>query len=192
MSTFLTVKEAANLTGKSTSSIRRVLYPIIEKDGHPDRIHIEPTVEDVLKLRMAGENFAWKLSEELVHREFPDEPGSEKGSGASSSRPTSDAEGDLLAMLRGELEIKNKQITTQSELLAKHVELVSGLSERLREGNLLIASLQQRLALTDGRENKASEPVDATRAPTPKPEKGSSATTKTSKPKKGFFSRLFS
>ena len=63
-----TVKEAARLTGKSPSSIRRIIYPIIQNDAHPDRVHIEPTVEDVLKLRMQGENFAWRLSEELLRR----------------------------------------------------------------------------------------------------------------------------
>ena len=41
-------------------------------------------------------------------------------------------------MLRRELDIKNQQITQQSELISKQMELVSGLSERLREGNILI------------------------------------------------------
>ena len=48
MATFLTVKEAAKLTGKSTSSIRRVIYPIIHDDAHADRSHILPSVEEAL------------------------------------------------------------------------------------------------------------------------------------------------
>ena len=44
MANFLTVKEAAKLVGKSPSSVRRILYPILENDRHPDRHHIEPTV----------------------------------------------------------------------------------------------------------------------------------------------------
>ena len=71
MSQFLTVKEAARLTGKSPSSIRRVIYPIIRDDKHADRKHVKPNVEDALKLRMKGENFAWRLSEELLRREVP-------------------------------------------------------------------------------------------------------------------------
>ena len=43
MSSFLTVKEAATLTGKSPSSIRRVIYPIIRDDNHADRLQIAPT-----------------------------------------------------------------------------------------------------------------------------------------------------
>src|SRR4051794_23861783 len=45
---FLTVREAARRTGKSPSSIRRVLYPILQNDAHPDRQHIEPSVEEAL------------------------------------------------------------------------------------------------------------------------------------------------
>src|SRR5437764_167611 len=46
MPTFLTVKEAARLTGKSPSSIRRIIYPILKNNSHPDRVHIQPNVED--------------------------------------------------------------------------------------------------------------------------------------------------
>ena len=63
-------------------------------------------------------------------------------------------------MLRAELAIKNQQISQQAELISKQADLVSGLSERLREGNILIGSLQQQLALPDGA-NRAKEVVDA-------------------------------
>ena len=94
-------------------------------------------------------------------------------------------------MLTRELAIKNTQITQQSEIIAKQLELVNGLSERVREGNILIGSLQQRLALSDGRDAKPSEPVDARPAPAPRPEKGTGASKKAAKSKRGFFSRLF-
>src|SRR5438046_2006499 len=71
MAPFLTVKEAAQLTGKSPSSIRRVIYPIIHDDAHADRGHIQPSVEEAMQLRVKGENFPWRLSEELLHREMP-------------------------------------------------------------------------------------------------------------------------
>lgn len=187
MSSFLTVKDAARLKGKSPSSIRRIIYPIVQNDSHPDRKHIEPTVEDVVKLRMKGENFAWRMSEELLHREV----GAEKGSSPTPPKDIADGNGELLAMLRRELEIKNQQITDQGELISKQMELVTGLGERIREGNILIASLQQRLALTDGRDSTASETVKPKRAASAQPEKGSSTPPKPAKPKRGFFSRLF-
>ncbi|MBI2806042.1 MAG: hypothetical protein HYX68_13765 [Planctomycetes bacterium] len=191
MAPFLTVKEAAQLTGKSPSSIRRVIYPIIKNDTHADRGQIQPSVDDAMQLRVKGENFAWRLSEELLRREVPAD--TEQGSAApgSSAKSAAHGDGDLLAMLRGELEIKNKQIGQQSELISKQMELISGLSERLREGNVLIGSLQQHLALPDAR--GGSQPITAKtkRAPSTEPEKGSTVPAKTPKPKKGFLARIF-
>ena len=91
-------------------------------------------------------------------------------------------------MLRGELQIKNQQISEQSELISKQMQLINGLSERLREGNVLIGSLQQHLSLPLGRAD--SQPINAT-APSTKAEKGSSVSAKAPKPKKSFLRRLF-
>ena len=43
------VKEAARLTGKSSSSIRRIIYPILETPDNPDRQHIQPVVQIAAK-----------------------------------------------------------------------------------------------------------------------------------------------
>ena len=191
MATFLSVKEAAKITGKSPSSIRRIIYPILHDDAHADRLHIQPSVDDVMQMRMKGENFAWQISEELLHRELPDEPANSQGS--STAKSMGSGEGELLAMLRGELQIKNQQISQQSELISKQMQLINGLSERLREGNVLMGSLQQHLALPQGRtdiQRGDHQPINATAAST-KAEKGSSVAVKTSKHKKGFLGRLF-
>jgi hypothetical protein len=188
---FLTVKEAARLTGKSPSSIRRVMYPIIHDDKHADRKHIRPSVEDALKLRIKGQKFAWRMNEELLRREVPFESGTEKGS-PSSQRESIHGDGELLAMLRRELDIKNQQITQQSELIKGQMELINGLSERLREGNVMMHSLQQRLALPDGRARATVDPAEAKHSTTTTPlEKGSKAPGKASKPKKNFLRRIF-
>ncbi len=192
MPPFLTVNEAARLTGRSPSSIRRVLYPIIKGNDHPDRSHIQPSVEDVVALRMKGENFAWRLSEELMRRELPAEAASEKEAVPSGPRSSAHADGELLAMLRRELDIKNQQIIQQSELISKQMELVSGLSERLREGNILMGALQQRLALTNGRETNPAEPRKPKRTNAAPPVNGNNVASKTTKPKRTFFSRFFS
>ena len=202
MTQFLTVKEAARLAGKSSSSIRRIIYPIIEADQHADREHIQPSVVDVLQLRTKGENFAWRISEELLRREVPEEAPSEKGSERSANRTSRDSDAELLSMLRQELAIKNQQITQQGEMLARQMELISGLSERLREGNMLIGSLQQRLSLTDGSVRMKANVVEANTTKrelgesranaNPKPTtKAPKLTIKLEKPKRGFFARLF-
>lgn len=190
METFLSVKEASRLTGKSSSSIRRVIYPIIHDNKHPDRGHIQPSVEEVMQLRVKGENFAWRLSEDLLRREMPADAATERATQAPTTKLSGHAEHDLLTMLQGELQIKNQQIVQQSELISKQMELISGLSERLREGNVLIGSLQQHLALPEGRGN---QPINAKtkRTPTTMSEKGSAAAAKTPKPKKSFLNRIF-
>ena len=130
MPTFLTMQEAATIVGKSPSSIRRVIYPIIEDDKHPDRKHIRPTVDEVSKLRIKGENFAWRVSEDFLRREVPISEAPSKLGSASGDASASAGSDALIEMLRKELNIKNHQITQQSEMLSKQIELISGLSER--------------------------------------------------------------
>lgn len=192
MPTFLTVKEAAQFIGKSPTAVRRLIYPILHDNDHPDRSLIQPGVAEALALRTKGENFPWRVSEDLLKRVPPSESAPEKKATLASSRPSGDNDAaGLLALLRKELEIKNEQITVQNGLIGKQMELINGLSERLREGNILIGSLQQRLALTDGRDAKPVEAMKAKAAPTPKSEKGSAAPPKATKPKPGLFSRWF-
>ena len=189
MTPFLTVKEAARLTGKSTSSIRRVIYPIIRDDNHADRGNINPSPEEAVQLRVKGENFAWRISEELLRREITV---GDPRQGAESDSPTTNNNSELLGTLRRELEIKNNQISKQGELISKQMELINGLTERLREGNILIGSLHQRLALPDGG-STAAQSVTATRRRRPisrKPEKGSKIP-ESVKPKRSLLSRIF-
>ena len=190
MSQFLTVKEAAKLVCKSPSSIRRVIYPIIQDEKHADRQDIEPTIDDVKTLRMKGENFAWRISEELLRREVPIAAETASTMERHASRESTNANAELLAMLRRELDIKNQQITQHSELIAKQMELISGLGERLREGNILIGSLQQRLALPDA---GSRTPVDAvaTKRSMPKTKKENMVAATPSKKRTRFLSFLF-
>jgi hypothetical protein len=195
VSTFLTVKEASQLTGKSPSSIRRVIYPIIHDEKHPDRQQVQPSPEEALALRMKGENFAWKLSEELLRREVPLEEANEKvqAAGSTAQRGGMAGESELLSMLRRELEIKNQQITQQAELLGKQMELISGLSERLREGNVLIGSLQQRLGMPGKQpETAVAQDAEAKEKSSPPKPKSPKPTAKLPKSKKGFLRRMFS
>lgn len=183
MPKFLTVKEAAKLVGKSPSSIRRIIYPILENDQHPDRKDINPTPEDAKALRLKGENFPWRISEELLRREVPD--AGTKTTADTKATPAQGGDGSpaVIDMLRRELDIKNRQIETQSELLKE-------LSERLREGNIMMRSLQQQLALTDGSTRNDRNVVDAT-PEVPKAEKGSVPDKPSAPKKRGFFDWLF-
>jgi len=165
MTQFHTVREAAQITGKSPSSIRRIIYPIITAESHPDRDHIRPTADEVPGLRLKGENFAWQISDELLHRVIP--PQSETGEGTDTSPKHAQLPGtaDLLATLRKELDIKNQQIENQFKQLSQNSELMKGLSERLHEGNVLIASLQKQLSPPESGNSSTTHAVDATTQP---------------------------
>jgi hypothetical protein len=183
MAKFLSVKEAAKLVGKSPSSIRRILYPILENDQHPDRKHIHPTPEDAKALRLKGENFPWNISEELLRREVPDAGAKGAGDSKAATHLGGDGSAGIVDMLRRELDIKNDQIRTQSELLKQ-------LSERLREGNILMGSLQQQLGLPDAANRNRNDVVDA-KPEAAKAEEGSEPARSSAPKKRGLFDWLF-
>ncbi|MFV0446237.1 MAG: hypothetical protein ACK5Q5_21910 [Planctomycetaceae bacterium] len=186
MSEFLTVKAAAQLVGKSPSSIRRLIYPIIEAESHRDRDQIRPSAADVPQLRLKGENFAWQVSRELLLREMPpSEPGETKGEQAGPRSAAGAGEQGLIETLRRELEIKNSQITQQGELISRQMDLIDGLSERLREGNVLIGTLQQRLAPPKPSEEGIVEAATANSA------SSSKNTSETQSPSRRRFFGLF-
>ena len=155
MSNFLTVKEAVERTGLSDSAIRRVIYPILKADKHTDRHLIEPNSADARALRVKGENFAWKISEELLDREMQERVKKVKAEPKAGATASVGNE-HLLAMLQKELDIKNQQIESQNQLL-------KGFSERMHEGNVLIGSLQKQL--TVGGSSRSTDTVDAQSAP---------------------------
>ena len=149
MTNFLTVKEAAILVGKSPSSIRRILYPILEDNRHPDRHHIEPDVATAKALRVQGENFAWKISEELLRREMPEGESKPHVESRASTHGGVD-QSAIVDILRKQLDIKDQQIANQNEV-------IKGLSERVREGNILMGSLQQQLAPPDSAKRNSAD-----------------------------------
>lgn len=151
---FLTIFEATKRTGRSLSTIRRLIHVITEDPKHPDRNSIEPTVAAVQALRKKGENFAWRIREDVLMKYFAGALGEEKKSDSPMT-------GDMLSIIQRELDLKNQQIEKQWEVIAS-------LNERLREGNILMGSLQKRLSLP-----QAQSPVErvvdaATVSPTPK------------------------
>lgn len=130
-SSFLTIAEACERTGRSASTIRRLIKSIADKDDHADRAAIEPTVKAVNAFKKKGENFTWRIREDVLLREF-------KGALKEAKKEVSEAKGDIFSILQKELELKNQQIE-------KQWEVIHALNDRLREGNILMGSLQKRL-----------------------------------------------
>ncbi len=171
---FLTISEAAEKTGRSLSTIRRLIKGIADDDTHADRGAVQPTPKEVAAFKKKDENFAWKIREDVLLREF-------KGALKEAKKETAEARGDILGILQKELELKNQQIE-------KQWEVIHALNDRLREGNILMGSLQKRLALPEPQE--APTVVETTSSnpstqPTMKASKQSSK--KTEKKGQGIF-----
>jgi len=136
-SQYLTLKEAQQFTQKSRSTLRRFVEGIVKTDDHADRAAILPTVSEVAELKQDNQPFSWRISEELLTRDFraPEEkPPAEEGSHTSQhhDRLVSVLE-KTVVVLQEELNEKNRQI--------------SAFQERQREQHHLMRSLSDQLAL---------------------------------------------
>jgi hypothetical protein len=176
--TFLTIAEAVQKTGRSPSTVRRLIKQIAEAAAHPDRGAIEPSVKQVDVFKKKGENFTWKIREDVLMKNF-------ERAQLQEQKFKTGPNTDVLQILRRELELKNTQIE-------KQFEVIQSLNERLREGNILMGSLQQRLALPEAQSPAAStvdvaskQPsTEAEQAPSVKPAHQTTSTPSTKASKK--------
>lgn len=154
---FLTIAESCDKTGRSASTIRRLIKSIADDDAHADRAAVEPTPKEVAAFKKKGENFTWRIREDVLLREF-------KGALKEAKKEVSEAKSDILSILQKELDLKNQQIE-------KQWEVIHALNDRLREGNILMGSLQKRLALPAsdaGADNVVESPAVKASAEAPK------------------------
>lgn len=169
---FLTISEAAEKTGRSLSTIRRLIKSIADDDAHADRAAIQPSPKEVAAFKKKDENFAWKIREDVLLREF-------KGALKEAKKETAEAKSDIMGILQKELELKNQQIE-------KQWEVIHALNDRLREGNILMGSLQKRLALPEA--PVAQDVVEATPVAASSKESAAKASAKASDVQsKGIF-----
>lgn len=183
MTTFLTVKAAATFSNRSPSSVRRIIYPILEDNRHADRHHIEPDVTTAKSLRVKGESFAWKVSEELLRRVMAEEGTKTNSESKPVSKNVPDQSAAILEIFRKQLDIKDQQIAAQNDV-------IKGLSERVREGNILMGSLQQQLSLTDGSSRGKTGVVEADQ-PSTITKQRSEPTSETDKKTHWLFRKIF-
>ena len=143
---FITIAEACDRTGKSASTIRRFIKSITDEDDHVDRSAIEPSPKKVAVFKKKDENFTWRIREDLIAIHF-------NGAQVQEKKSKVEPSDGILNILQHELELKNSQIE-------KQWEVIHALNDRLREGNMLMGSLQKRLSLPS--ESSAETVVDAT------------------------------
>lgn len=140
----MTIREAAEATGHSPHRIRRLIKAIADQPTHADRSEVEPSSADVERLNAEGVQFTWRISEDLVRREFgetlPPSAGSKSADGAVFGESV-----DFPIMLQRVLDAKQQSETRLFEQLRVKDEQIVALNDRLRESNLLMASLQRQL-----------------------------------------------
>ena len=172
-STFFTIAEAAAQSGRSPSTVRRIIHAIVKADDHSHRSGVLPSKEEARAFDKKGEMFKWRIREDIMMREMHSAQRREKSTHASPPP-------DILSILRDELALKNTQIE-------KQWEVIHALNDRLREGNILMGSLQKQLAPPSSSPSQ-DIPVEASIVKSSK--KTSSEPSK--KPaKKGFLQKIF-
>jgi hypothetical protein len=145
---FASVAEARRLTGKSESTIKRLVREIVADPDHTDRGSIQPSHTEVSRLRSAGEPYVWKIDRELLLKRFPLKE-REEAAPAGGGPPA----GELVA------QVLQEQLSSKDEQIAN-------LGERQRETNVLMRELQARLALAAPRAPASTvEEADAAEPP---------------------------
>jgi hypothetical protein len=155
MPTRLTASEAIKLTGKSESTIKRMLREIVADPMHGDRALIDPSHDEVEKRKAAGDSYVWRIAPELLLKRFPVEStGEAPTADAPTGQPTSNL---VVTILREQLQSKDEQIRTLEIQLDRKDDQIANLNERQRESNILMKELQQRLAIAPPVESKSAK-----------------------------------
>lgn len=139
----LTIREAAEKTGHSPHKIRRLIKSIADQPLHARRSEVEPSPADVVRLTAEGVQFTWRISEELVRLELGDAASTHAG-----EKPTAGGgeSAELLNLLQRVIDAKEKaEAGLFEQLRVKDAQIVA-LNDRLRESNVLMASVQRQLA----------------------------------------------
>lgn len=147
MDQHLTVKEAVKLTGKSESTIKRLIREVVKESNHVDRDSILPPHDDVERRREAGEPYIWKIDRQLLLRRFPQEESTEEGSKDRRSTSTDNNSAPIIEVLREQLQSKDRQLQTLETQLDRKDEQIGALNERMRESNILMKELQEKVAI---------------------------------------------
>jgi len=192
MDQHLTVREARALTGKSDSTLKRLIREVTADPDHADRSQILPSPEEVERRRNAGDVFVWKINRDFLLTRFPES--NKEGSGASpSTLETESRNGNaeaIIQVLRDQLVSKDRQLQTLETQLDRKDEQIKSLNDRMHETNTLMRELQVRLAIAPP---AASPTTDATVVGGESKIKPKQSPAKPSTPKKrrSFIDRFF-
>lgn len=144
---YLTIKEAAVETGKAEITVRRLVQRIVKGNDARNRAFLKPTPEE-LEQHREGPPAAWRINRKFVREHFA---ASEQGSGQPAPTSHTSQDDKVVSVLRAQTESMERQLIVKDEQIKSLTMLVDSLgnqlNERLREGNILMKGLQERMAL---------------------------------------------
>lgn len=171
---FVTIREAQELTGRSESTIRRLVRSVTNGTDKRKREMIRPSPDEVTAMRAKNEPFVYTIAKELLDEVFLGKSGQQTRHPASSMTMFMTAE-QLINTLKKELAGKDDQLNVKDRQIESLTRLVDKLGEqlsaRLHESNVLMKGLQDRLVLPAAKQDiePAADVAGKTRkAPRPK------------------------
>lgn len=164
---WLSIKEAAEVTGTSVSNIRRKLEHRWMDDVHEDRAYFKPSADEMKKLRRNKKPYKRLISEEILSREYDfsakqgrdtPEPATPHGDTAQTSVDKKPS-GEMVDLFRETLDILRAQLDRAHEDATKVREELDEEKEKRTAGQLALFQLQQRLLQIGG--PKEADFIDA-------------------------------
>ena len=191
MEQHLTVREACKFSGKSESTLKRLIREITRSPDQYDRNLLLPSREEVENRRSTGDTFVWKINQELLIKRFPKIVESEVAQKGIKSNDSSKIDNGgsalIVEVLRDQLQSKDRQIQTLETQLDRKDEQIKSLNDRMHESNVLMRELQNRLAIS-GPDAETSEGSKS--AGVVQPAKRSRGVNAKRKSSRSFFVRL--
>lgn len=150
MTDLLSVRDARKYTGKSESTIKRMLREIVSDPQHEDRGLIQPSHEELREKKKNGEPYHWKISKKLLDKRYPSNDsahgtvhGTEQGRGESGLNGPSHSQ--FIELLQDQITSKDAQIKTLETQLDRKDEQIANWDKRTQEIHILMQTLQKRL-----------------------------------------------
>jgi len=188
---FLTIEQAAELAGRSTLTIRR-LIKLLLKQNNPEAIQmikqkqwrggfIYKVKEDLIRQKYNLPNQKSKQNEKLPKQKIKDDQATQKQKSKPNSKANVnikvlEAKAEIINLLKGELHKRDHQIKTKDWQIGSLGKKIDNLIERGRESNIILKGLQDRVFM-----------LEAPRKTGPKNEVKNEPKTK----KRGGISRFF-
>jgi hypothetical protein len=145
MNELLSVSEARKLTGKSESTIKRMIHEITADENHEDRGLIEPSHEELERRKAEKEPYVWKIHKSLLEKRYPVHAPSPNSGQDGSSGVGDSSKNDLVHSQL--IELLQSQIKTLETQLDRKDEQIANANQRTEEIHVLMQTLQKHMGL---------------------------------------------